>query len=116
METPNRSTELFAFLSKLRKDPKLSPYIVDTRGLGLMVAAEFAAPTYPSYDPVVNKSAPQGIAAKVTARCVDKGLLLLATSIFQTVRFIPPLNISKEDMAKGTAIFEEALNEVVREG
>jgi len=111
-----RSKELFEFLNKLRKDPKLSPYIVDVRGLGLMVAAEFAAPTYPSYDPVVNSSAPKGIAARVTARCVDKGLLLLATSIFQTVRFIPPLNISKEDLAKGLAIFEEALKEVVHEG
>ncbi|KDQ21690.1 hypothetical protein BOTBODRAFT_26122 [Botryobasidium botryosum FD-172 SS1] len=111
-----RSKELFTFLDKLRQDPKYSSVIVDVRGRGLMVAAEFAAPTYPAHDPAANASAPKGIAARLTARCVDKGLLLLATSIFQTVRFIPPLNISQEDLAKGMKIFEEALAEVVHEG
>jgi len=60
-----RSKELFAFLDKLRQDPKFSSVIVDVRGLGLMVAAEFAAPTYPAHDPVVSASAPKGIAARL---------------------------------------------------
>jgi 4-aminobutyrate aminotransferase len=34
----------------------------------------------------------------------------------QTVRFIPALNISKEDLQKGADIFREAVTEVVREG
>jgi 4-aminobutyrate aminotransferase len=34
----------------------------------------------------------------------------------QTVRFIPPLNITAEDLKKGTDIFREAVEEVVREG
>ena len=43
-------------------------------------------------------------------------MYILTTSIYQVVRFIPPLNISKEDLEKGTKIFAEAVEEVVREG
>jgi 4-aminobutyrate aminotransferase len=41
---------------------------------------------------------------------------LLTTSMYEVVRFIPPLNISKQDLAKGCAIFGEAVREVVKEG
>jgi 4-aminobutyrate aminotransferase len=36
--------------------------------------------------------------------------------LLQTVRFIPALNISAQDLKKGTDIFREAVEEVVREG
>jgi 4-aminobutyrate aminotransferase len=39
-------------------------------------------------------------------------MLLLTTSIYDTLRFIPPLNITKEDMAKGCQIIREAIQEV----
>jgi 4-aminobutyrate aminotransferase len=42
-------------------------------------------------------------------------MLLLTTSVFDVVRFIPPLNVSEADMAKGCGIFEEALKEVIAE-
>ncbi len=41
-----------------------------------------------------------------------KDMLVLTTSIYDTIRFIPPLNIAKEDMAKGCQIIKEAIEEV----
>jgi 4-aminobutyrate aminotransferase len=53
---------------------------------------------------------------RVAQKCIGKGMLILTTSVFEVIRFIPPLNITKEDMAKGCQIFAEAVKEVVREG
>ena len=87
------------------------------RGTGLMVAVEFASPTGTGpYDAFANASVPKGLAARVAKRCHEKGMLILTTSVYEVIRFIPPLNISQADMAKGCAIFKEALEEVVREG
>lgn len=111
-----RSQELLASLNSLRNDPALRSSIVDVRGTGLMVAVEFASPSYPSGDPALNASAPKGLAARVARRCMDKGLLILTTSIYEVVRFIPPLNISQADLEKGCEIFAASVREVVREG
>ena len=114
---PHRSQELFAALHELRAKPELAPAILDVRGRGLMVAVEFASPagTGP-YDAFRNASVPEKLASRVAKRCVEKGLLILTTSVYEVIRFIPPLNITKEDLAKGCAIFAEAVEEVVREG
>ena len=42
-------------------------------------------------------------------------MLILTTSIYDTIRFIPPLNITKEDMAKGIRIIKESIQEVATE-
>ena len=63
-----------------------------------------------------SSSHPKNLASRVAKRCVEKGMLLLTTSVYEVVRFIPPLNISKQDLAKGCAIFGEAVREVVKEG
>ena len=81
-----------------------------------MVAVEFASPSHSTLDPAVKNSAPPNLAMRVSKRCLDKGLLLLTTSVYETIRFIPPLNISSEDLAKGTRIFKEAVAELVQEG
>ncbi|EMD37843.1 hypothetical protein CERSUDRAFT_83595 [Gelatoporia subvermispora B] len=112
-----RSAELFTALNALRANPKLAPCILDVRGQGLMVAVEFASPVGTSpQDQFVNTSVPEKLASRVAKRCLDKGLLILTTSVYETIRFIPPLNISEADLAKGCKIFEEAVEEVVREG
>ena len=131
------SVELFSALNRLKYDPNLRPHILDIRGRGLMVGVEFASPSNPGADhdhaviPLQvsgsssttatnssnnNGSHPKNLASRVAKRCVEKGMLLLTTSIYEVVRFIPPLNISKEDLAKGCAIFGEAVTEVVKEG
>ena len=81
-----------------------------------MIAVEFASPAHSKLDPAVQKNSPLNLSMRVSKRCLEKGLLLLTTSIYETVRFIPPLNISPEDLAKGISIFKKAVEEVVREG
>ena len=39
-------------------------------------------------------------------------MLVLTTSIYDTLRFIPPLNITEQDMEKGCRIIREAAEEV----
>lgn len=111
-----RSKELFASLNKLRQDPVIGPNILDIRGKGLMVAVEFASPSASPHDPVLKPSAPKSLASRIAKRCVEKGMLILTTSVYEVVRFIPPLNISPQDLKKGCAIFTQAVEEVVREG
>lgn len=113
---PFRSQELVVSLNRLRNDSAINSNIVDIRGTGLMVAVEFTSPSYPSGDPALNLSAPKGLAAHVARRCMDKGLLILTTSVYEVIRFIPPLNISQADLEKGCEIFAAAVKEVVREG
>jgi len=113
---PTRSKELVSSLEALRQNPELSPFIVDVRGQGLMIAVEFASPSYSAHDPILTKNAPANLSSRVAKRCVEKGMLLLTTSAYETVRFIPPLNISKDELAQGTKIFAEAVEEVIHEG
>ncbi|KAF7291967.1 Acetylornithine aminotransferase [Mycena indigotica] len=107
-----RSVELFDALNGLKA--AYPEHIVDVRGRGLMVAVEFASPT----DTVVGPrpQLPKGLAARVAKKCIEKGMIILTTSVYEVVRFIPPLNISAEDLEKGAQIFKNAVAEVVREG
>lgn len=72
----------------------------DLRGLGLMVGLELEAPQG------------SGVAAAVTQACLKRGMILLTCSSYETVRFIPPLNVSETEMAEGLQIFEDAVTEV----
>ncbi|KAH0827206.1 4-aminobutyrate transaminase [Fonsecaea monophora] len=91
-----RGKEMADMLRQAKAD--FGHMIHDVRGLGLMQAIEFVSG--------------KGFASKVQARCMDKGMLILTTSIYDTLRFIPPLNISEQDMAKGLGILREAIEEV----
>jgi len=93
-----RAAELRGMLDSAKSDSKTGGIIHDVRGLGLMQALELKSGL--------------GYASKIQAKCMEKDLLVLTTSIYDTLRFIPPLNISKEDMAKGCQIIKEAIEEV----
>ena len=95
----------------------MSRAVLDVRGKGLMVAVEFASPagTGP-YDRFRDATVPEKLASRVAAKCVEKGMLILTTSVYEVVRFIPPLNVSREDLKKGVEIFKEAVYEAVRGG
>jgi len=75
--------------------------IGDVRGLGLMTGIEFS------------KEAEPGIKTKVSAECVKEGLLLLGCSTYEVVRFVPPLNITEEDIVTGCEKFENVLRRVL---
>lgn len=93
-----RGAELKGVLEDLTRSSQTGHMIHDVRGLGLMLALEFK----PGH----------GFASKVQAKCMEKDMLVLTTSIYDTLRLIPPLNITKEDMAKGIQILKEAVEEV----
>ncbi|KAL8786100.1 MAG: hypothetical protein Q9213_002963 [Squamulea squamosa] len=93
-----RGAELKATLNAAKADPKTGGIMYDVRGLGLMLALECV----PGH----------GYASKIQAKCMEKDMLVLTTSIYDTIRFIPPLNITKDDMAKGCQIIKEAIEEV----
>ncbi|KAI9691995.1 MAG: hypothetical protein M1820_009613 [Bogoriella megaspora] len=93
-----RGQELKQTLLDLKSNPATGKIIHDVRGLGLMLALEC-------------KPGP-GFASKIQSKCMERDLLVLTTSIYDTLRLIPPLNISKEDMARGCAIIREAVEEV----
>ena len=93
-----RGAELKSMLEAAKDDPKTSKVVYDVRGLGLMLALECTPG--------------KGYASKIQSKCMEKGMLTLTTSIYDTLRFIPPLNITKEDMAEGCRILKEAIDEV----
>ena len=110
-----RSRELIASLDKLQSRADTGPYILDVRGLGLMIGVEFASPES-AYDPNALAKAPKDMASRVAKRCMEKGMLILTASVYEVVRFMPPLNVSAEEMAAGLKIFTRAVEEVVKEG
>ncbi|CCG81141.1 putative L-ornithine aminotransferase Car2 [Taphrina deformans PYCC 5710] len=96
-----RGPELTSMLRDLARREATSKVIFDVRGLGLMLALECR----PGHN----------YAARIQAACMARDMLILTTSIYDTIRFIPPLNITKEDMAKGVQIVREAIEEVAAE-
>lgn len=95
-----RGQQMRAMLDGLKADPATGSIIHDVRGLGLMLALEFQPGG--------------GYASKVQAKCMENDMLVLTTSIYDTLRFIPPLNITQQDMDKGCQIIKQAVQEVAQ--
>jgi 4-aminobutyrate aminotransferase len=81
------------------------PVIGDVRGLGLMIGAEFTAPNgTPAID----------LAKAVVKGCLERQLLLLTCGPWNnTVRWIPPLVVTSEQVEEALAAFKDALAEAV---
>ena len=73
----------------------------DIRGHGCMVGLELAS------------RLPPGTARGVAQACAASGLLLLNCSVYETVRFIPPLNVTPSEVDECLDKFERAMREVV---
>ncbi|KAM0754858.1 PLP-dependent transferase [Meredithblackwellia eburnea MCA 4105] len=111
-----RSKQLLAVLDDIKGNKETAHLIADVRGMGLMIGIEFASPSSP-YTPQRNgHKIPAKIASRVQAKCLEKDVLTLTTSVFETIRFIPPLTISEEEMKKGCDVIKWAIEEVAREG
>ncbi|KAF7731585.1 hypothetical protein EC973_009349 [Apophysomyces ossiformis] len=92
------------FFSALRsKIPLLMPkgVQVDIRGLGLMIGIEFIG-------------APSGFASAVTAEALKREMIVLTTSIYETLRLIPPLNITKEETDIALTKLEQSIKAAVQ--
>jgi 4-aminobutyrate aminotransferase len=92
-------------MGRLRELQGDFPVIGDVRGLGLMVGAEFtAADGTPATD----------LAKAVVQGCLKRRLLLLTCGPWDnTVRWIPPLVVTQEQIEEALAIFQDALAEAV---
>ncbi|KAF2645168.1 4-aminobutyrate aminotransferas-like protein [Massarina eburnea CBS 473.64] len=114
-----RSKQLFSFLQDLKSSgTKAGNLIEDIRGKGLMVGLQFAHPELQrGSSNTASKEAkvqPQ-IAPKVVQECVNRDMLLLSTSVFDVLRFIPPLTISEEELDQACKIFKESLEAVAKD-
>ena len=86
--------EVGAYLyDKLEELKETNPHIIDHRGLGLMQGLEFDGPV-----------------ADLVKACLGKGLVLISAGT-NTIRFIPPLVITKEDVDEMLGILKEVLNQ-----
>jgi 4-aminobutyrate aminotransferase len=84
----------------------------------LMAAIEFRTAdtlTHTGID-ITSTPIPKDIGKRVQKYCMDQNLLILTTSCFDTIRFIPALVVSEEEMNKAIGIFSEAVEHVAREG
>jgi 4-aminobutyrate aminotransferase len=59
---------------------------------------------------------PADIGKRVQKLCMDKNLMVLTTSCFDTIRFIPALIVNEEEMKRAIDIFSEAVEIVAKEG
>jgi len=75
--------------------------IKDIRGHGLMIGVEFD-----------KDKLSKGIAAQVSKACLSRGLIMLQTGVFETIRMVPPLNVSASDCEHALRIIRASLEEV----
>ena len=87
--------------------------IKDIRGRGLMIGVEFEpiekAHSRPNSKDVVEYTKPGEVASAIVQEAGKLGLLLLSCGPYDTVRLIPPLNISSNDLKKGLHILRDAI-------
>lgn len=99
----DRGAQLVAGLKKLQTQ---YPNIGDIRGLGLMIGTEFRT---------ADHQPDKNTAKAVVQACQERGMLLLTCSTWDnTIRWIPPLVVTAEEIDKGLSIFAEALAEVIK--
>ena len=94
-------------MTGLRKFQEEYPQIGDVRGKGLMVGTEF----------VVEGRADKAkqLVKDVIHSAEKKGLLLLSCGTYDnTLRWIPPINVTAGQINDGLTIFDEALKETIQ--
>jgi len=114
-----RSKQIFDFLHNLKNSgTKAGNLIENVRGRGLMVGVQFANTALQrgsANSAAMHAQSQSQIAPKVVQECVQRDMLLLSTSVFDVLRFIPPLTISEEEMTQACEIFKESLEAVAKD-
>jgi 4-aminobutyrate aminotransferase len=94
-------------MTGLRKFQEEYPQIGDVRGLGLMVGTEFLV------DGSQAKAKP--MVKQIIQSAEKQNLLLLSCGTYDnTLRWIPPLNVTAEQINDGLKIFGKALEETIK--
>jgi 4-aminobutyrate aminotransferase len=95
-----QGTYMLEQLAELQAETRI---IGDVRGVGLMVAVEFIRPR-------ANKEPGTDAVRHILQRSLDGGLLTYPCGHWsQTIRLIPPLTITREQVDEGLAIFRQAV-------
>ena len=90
-------------LARFQTMQRRFPIIGDVRGLGAMVGMELV-------EDRESKTPARAATAQVLAGCLERGLLILKSGVYDNViRILAPLVISDEDLERGLNILEEAL-------
>ena len=102
--TTERGLQLMTGLRKLQEE---YPQIGDVRGKGLMIGTEFIVDNRPqNAKPLVKE---------IVHAAEERNLLLLSCGTYDnTIRWIPPLNVTSEQINDGLQAFESALKAVVK--
>ena len=99
-----RGAQLMAGLGKLQEE---YPQIGDVRGKGLMVGTEFVV------DGSQVKAKP--LVKEIIHKAEESGLLLLSCGTYDNIlRWIPPLNVTSEQINDGLKIFGNAVKEAAK--
>ena len=112
-----RGTQLMHGLLKIQKEA-LPGLVIDVRGKGLMIGVEFGKPSShgSSLKPDTKHQrvlgpASKGFASAVTQACSRRDMLLLSAGARETVRFLPPLTVTQQEVDLALGIFKEAIDE-----
>ena len=94
-------------MTGLRKFQEEYSQIGDVRGKGLMIGTEFIVEG--------SQSKAKPLVKSVIHAAEEKGMLLLSCGTYDnTLRWIPPLNVSSEQINEGLNIFGEVLKETIK--
>jgi 4-aminobutyrate aminotransferase len=100
-----RGLQLMTGLCKLQEE---YPQIGDVRGKGLMIGSEFIAEGGRA-----DKARP--VVKQIIHAAEERDLLLLSCGTYDnTIRWIPPLNVTEGQINDGLKVFEDALKEVIK--
>ena len=105
----DRASDVRNHIAKINSD--MPGLIREVRGRGLMIGIEFNAFGDDSYFGAKAEmpTAYGQFAAAVAKTCWDNNLLVLACGPYDTLRLIPPLNISKTDLEECLDVFCSAV-------
>jgi 4-aminobutyrate aminotransferase len=98
--TSERAEQIAGILrTRLDEIAAKHPIVGEVRGLGAMLALEFAEQSADT-------------AKAVTAAAFEKGLILLSCGLYgNVIRLLPPLSATDEELEQGLGILEEALGD-----
>jgi len=99
-----RGIQLMTGLGKLQEE---YPQIGDIRGKGLMIGTEFVV------DGRADKAKP--LVKEIVHKAEENNLLLLSCGTYDnTLRWIPPLNVTSDQINEGLRVFEDALKSTIK--
>jgi 4-aminobutyrate aminotransferase len=101
----NAATVGAHFMDRLRELARVYPCIGEVRGHGLMIGMELV-------EDDGAKTPARKLCDDIVTRAFHNGLLLLSCGI-STVRFMPPLNVSVEEVDEAVALLRNSIDEAL---